>query len=348
MSVKAFVIPVYLIFLLASIACGIYMIMYRRRINKALRENNGRHIDMPDVRTVIIVILTVVLLFGVYRTKYLVQQSEDNLNSMIYWSNDLLRQELEEEIEYLQGQIQELVNANKLISYFNFELENCNIENGTATYKFELILKSMSDDTKVSMSIDDKNIELTRDAQGKFVGDVDVDMYKCLNVEAYVFITQEGITTSESFGNVYLGEAWKAYLPTLTVKAPYEWSYSKKKITLNQKLEVYFESGISGEFVEGYLEICLAGDDVKRVDIDLVEGQPGYSISLDKHLPEIYPASILKVYVVGVDSLGYTHKALVNMWKDESWNAYDVFKDIENSEELFDKDGNSLSLGTLK
>ena len=342
---SSFAIPIYLVFLVATIIGGIYVLMYRRRINKALRENNGRHINMPDARSVIIVLLFAVLLFGVYRTKYLVAQSEENLNDMIYFSNDLVRKELEQEIQYLQGQIQELVNASKMVNNYEFSLENCNIEKGVATYKLEIILKAISDDTKVSVTIDDQNVELTRDAQGKFTGNVDLNMYKCLNMEAYVFVTQEGITTSESLGNVELGEAWKAYLPTLTVKAPYDWSYSKNKLTLNQNLEVYFEKGTAGEFVDGYLELCLAGDDVRRVDIDFIEGQIGYSISLNKHLPELYPLSILKIYVVGVDSLGYTHKALVNTWKDGMWDAYDVFKEIEESEELYDKDGNLLTSG---
>lgn len=343
----SFALPIYLVFLVAAIIGGIYMLMYRRRINKALRENNGRHINMPDARSVIIVILFAVLLFGVYRTKYLVEQSEENLDSLIYWSNDLVRQELEQEIQYLQGQIQELVNASKMVNYYDFSLENCDIENGVATYKLEIILKAISDDTKVSVNIDDKSIELTRDSQGKFTGNVDVNMYKCLNVEAYVFITQGGITTTESLGLVALGEAWKQYLPTIAAKAPYGWEYSNKKIKLNEKLEIYFEAGTEAKFVDAHLEICLAGYDTERVDIDFIESQTAYSVSLEEHLPEVYPLSKLDVYVVGVDSLGNTHKALVGTWREEMWIPCDVYEEMEMEEKIYDKDGNLLTSGTF-
>lgn len=336
---------VYLIFLIAAIVGGIYMIMYRRKINKALNENNGRHVNMPDGRSVIIVILAVVLFFGVYRTKYLVEQLEDNMNSTMIWMKYDIIEEFEQEISQLESQINELKNLNKLVSEYNFNIEKFNIKKGVVTYKLEVILKSVSDDTKVSVSIDESNIELTRDSSGKFVGNIDVNMFKFVQVEPNIFITQGGITTSESFGLVSLGEAWKEYFPTIIAKTPYEWKYSNKKIDLDGKLEVYLEEGTEGKFVDAYLEIDLAGYDTKKVDIGFKDGQIGYSVPLEEYLPEVHPLSILDVYVVAVDSLGYTHKALVSTWREEVWIPYDVYKEVEMAEQIFDKEGNLLTSG---
>lgn len=340
-------ISVYLIFLVVAILGGIYMIIYQRRLNNALKKNNGKHTDMPDARSVIIVILAIVLFFGVYRTKYLVEELENNMNSTIYWSKNYIIEELEQEISRLEYQIQELKNASKLVSYYNFDIVNSDIEKGVVTYKLEVILKSISDDTKVSVSIDDLSIELTRDSQGKFTGNVDVNMYEYAQVDVNVFVTQGGITTCETLGLVSLGEAWKQYLPTIAAKAPYEWEYSKKKIKLNEKLEMYFEDGTAGKFVDAYLEICLAGYDTEKVDIDFIDGQTAYSVSLEEYLPEVHPLSKLDVYVVGVDSLGYTHKALVSSWREEVWIPYDVYEEIEMGEKIYDKDGNLLTSGTF-
>lgn len=336
-------ISVYLIFLIAAIIGGVYMIIYRQRINNALKENNGRHTGMPDARSVIIVILAVILFYGVFKTKYLIGQIEDNVDANIYWAKHDIINELENQISRLEYEIEELKNANNLVKTYDFIIEDYDIEKGVATYKLEVILKSISADTKVSVSIDDMSIELINNSQGKFIGNIEVDLFEYFQADMNVFITQGDITTVESFSLVSLGEAWKQYLPTIAAKVPFEWEYSKNRIKLNEKLEMYFEDGTAGKFVDAYLEISLAGDDTEKVDIDFIDGKTAYSVSLEDYLPEVYPLSKLDVYVVGVDSLGYTHKALVSSWREEVWITYDVYKEMEMKEMIYDKDGNLLT-----
>lgn len=141
--------------------------------------------------------------------------------------------------------------------------------------------------------------------------------------------------------NIFL--FWIKYLPTIAVKVPFKWEYSKNRIKLNEKLEMYFEDGTAGKFVDAHLEVCLAGNDTEKVDIDFTDGKTAYSVFLEEYLPEVHPLSKLDVYVVAVDSLGYTHKALVSSWREEVWITYDVYKEMEMKEMIYDKDGNLLT-----
>lgn len=343
---KAFGTTVFIIFFVAAVIGGIYMLIYRRNLNKALRENNGRHINMPEVRSVIIFILVVVLFFTIFRTKYLVEKLQEDMDAQIFWIKRDIIDELEDDIEHLEYQLNEFKNANKLVGYHVLCIDECDLEKGTATYRIEVALNKFSEDTSVSVNICDKNISLSRDLQGKYVGTVEFGLFDYVQESMSILVTQGGITTTEDVGVETVGEPWRSFLPTITAKAPCIWEYSDKKVTLDEKLEIYLESGAMGKFVDAYLEIYLAGDGTKKVDIGFREEQTAYSVSLNEHLPEIYPASILYVYVVGVDELGYTHKALVNSWEESTWYSHEVYKEMmETGENIYDKDGKLLTSG---
>ena len=63
------VAPLFLLLIAAVITVIvviIYMAVYKRNINKALQENNGKHVSLPDAPSVIAIILIVVLFFNIF------------------------------------------------------------------------------------------------------------------------------------------------------------------------------------------------------------------------------------------------------------------------------------------
>lgn len=339
-KVSSLAVPIYLVFLVAAIIGGIYMLMYRRRINKALRENNGRHIDMPDARSVIIVILVVVLFYGVFSTKSIIK----DMNEQVEFIQTEMRFKLdcmESDIENLQAHLSEIENSTKMVSSFSYSMESYDIENKTVTYILEATLKSYSDVTRVDVDVADESIELSRTVGGTYVGRVTVGMFDINEGMAEIYITEGDITTSETANYVSFSYGWMECLPNLNIfSVPNDqYNYSDKKLTFDTPLEIEVYPAGANTFTDIYLEIDLKGDDVKKVELitnaNLV--QTRYEVELDKYLPEIYPASIMYVYVVGVDSEGFVHRHLVNFWEDNAWHCYDGIA------EIYDNAGNKLT-----
>lgn len=333
-------LPIYLVFLVAVIICGIYVLIYRRNLNKALKENNGRHVNLPDIRSVIIFILVVVLFYGVFSTKSLIKDMKEQMEYMeseMSYKFDCL----DSDIENLQLQLIEIQNADKLVSYFSYSIDSFDMENMTVTYILEAELKSYSDDTKVSINVDRELIQLTKDANGMYVGKVIVGMFETFEGMAEIYIEEGETTTSETLDYVVFSNGWTECLPSigLFTLPNYKYDADKKKLTFDPALEITVNTAMAGTFTDIYLEIDMKGEDVKKVEIisnaNLLSTK--YDIDLNKYLPEVYSASVMKIYVVGVDSLGYTHKNLVISWEDGDIHWREGMSDI------YDKDGNKLT-----
>lgn len=336
MTAMQIAVPVYLIFLAAAIVGGVYMFMYRRKINKALQENNGRHVNMPDGRSVLVVILVCVLFFGVFHTKALVEQLQNNMDVMyMNLSNDI--DDLQNDIDDLQDTIVALKQASELIESVNYTVESFDVDAKTVRYEFELVLKTYSDSTKVSMNIGEYAFDLELEAGGKFYGILEMNMFENLSGETYVMVEEGGVTTTEKMDYFSIDASWKEFIPHIFTKAASLIEYENNTLKITPDLMIFFENTENGTFKDAHIEIDLRGDEITTVDIGFVEGKNEYSVDLDKHLPKIYPADQMYVFVVATDSLGFTHKALVNAWYDGGLHMY------EDYELLYDKDGNKLT-----
>lgn len=331
-------ITTFFIFFIAIIIGGIYMLIYDRKINKALRENNGKHISMPDVRSVIIFILVVVLFYGVYSTKnkteFIYDEMIGEFRSLEYDMNALRNN-----MSAISQELYELKNANKNVQSFSYDVASCDAENVKVTYNLEIILKQYSQSTKVSLNINDKVVELNGDLSGKYTGQFTVSMFEAIYGPITVSIDNDGMVTNEEVDNIFPNNGWKEYIPTLYAMPVfgYEYDYDKNTITLDNNLELGVINVGESHFTDLYLEIAVKGEEVKKVEVGYDPNKNDYSIDLDNYLPKLYPASQMIIHLVGEDSLGYTHKLLVHVWMDERWVS---FEDIED---IYDKDGNPLT-----
>lgn len=324
------------IILLATIISGIYMLIYRRNINKALMENNGKHIKMPDVRSVVIVILLCVLFYGVYSSKTLIDEMNEKIDEMSEDTDRNLRN-LVHDVESIKNTIYE---DGKLVAdwhYYMVKVDNINL---VERYKFEVLLKTFTEDTKVSLSLNDISIELNKNSAGKYVGTMDLSVFNSVEGELYVLINEGGKITTEHLEYVWIEGNWRGYMPYIDTTAPQNCSYLpvNKMFVLDERLEICLDKGVDSWFEDVYLEIDVQGEDVKKIDIGFNVDDMYYYVPLEESLPKVETTDTMHIYVVGIDSLGYTHRTLVNSWSDGQWYFYDDYYNI------YDKDGNSIAL----
>ena len=333
-------LPIYLIFLLATIAGGIYMLIYRRNINKALKENNGRHVSLPDVRSVIIFILVVVLFYGVFSTKSLLKSVNEEMEFMhaeLKYENQCL----EQDIEALRDKLFEIEDSKKLVDGFWYYVDSYDIENRTITYTIEVQLKTYTDQTEVSVKVSDQVIELTKAANGNYVGKTTVNMFNNYNGIAEVSITEGETIIIEESDYMALSLGVRDILPQLeiTTISNYEYDEDDKRLTIDPYIIMKVWPKVGGTFTDIYFEIDMKGQDVKKVEYisnaNLLENT--YEVDIDNYFPEVYPGSKMDVYIVGVDSLGFTHKYLIVSWNEGDLSHYDSHVDI------YDKEGNKLT-----
>lgn len=331
-------ITTFFIFLLATIIGGIYMLIYKRNLNRALRENNPKHASMPDVRSVIIFILVVVLFYGVYSTKNKTEFMYDEMyGEFRAMERDI--NALRSKMASMTYELQQIKKSNMNVQLFTYDIASYDADKKTVTYNVQMRVKEFNESTKVSLRVDEQLVELMADSLGEYTGKFSVSMFETIEGPISVRIDNNGMIITEEVDNIFPYDVWKECMPTLwaTPVFGYEYSSSKKKITLDENLNFGINNVYGVSFTDLYIEIHVDGKDIRKVDVGFDESKSDYSIELDKHLTDISSDDKVTIHLVGVDSLGYTHKLLVHVWMDGRWAA---FEDIED---IYDKDGNPLT-----
>lgn len=317
---------------IAAIVILLYMALYKRNINKALKENNGKHVPLPDAPSIIPIILIAILIFNTFSLNSQLDELQSNMDSF--------RINVEHDINNLQNTIEDLStmiqNENSLISSYDYKPVNLNTDDMTVDLKFNIALKSFTDSTNVSISINDKVAKLEKSLSGKYTGSITVSIFNT-TPDAIALISNGETTLSESLYDIYVDDLWREVLPAM--KVAYEGSpiYKKGKIYLNDEIIINLFNNNLHYFTDAYVEIFADNKSVKTIDIDYSKDQSEYQIEMDEKIDVANSDSIIDIYVIGKDSAGLTHKYFVF-----SGNEYNYTTCID-CEELYDSEGNKLT-----
>ena len=330
-------LPFYIAFLVAAIIGGIYMLIYRRNLNKALKQNNGRHVSLPDVRSIAIFLLVALLFFGIFSTKSTIIKMQEEMNDEFMFLHDRINH-LESNSYSIERKLNELLEANRVVDTVNYSVESYDLDNKKVTYSIEVTLKENNANTNVFLTVKDKVIDCSYVENGKYVGKLEIGIFEIVEDPILVEVGANGVTTSVE--EYYYGffDGWKQCLSTVMIEFNESFSVdSDHKIDFVDNVKVIFNNKEDCYFKEAHLEIDEAGEELVIKDFGYRMGEAEYSINLDRHLPNIYSDTQVDVYIVAVDNLGYTHRILINEWRGEMLNTYDY------PEYVFDKDGNQLT-----
>lgn len=310
----------------------IYMAVYKRNINKALQENNGKHVSLPDAPSVISIILIVVLFFNIFSINSKLNELQDNMDTFRINTEHHIS-ELNDTIDELKASIK---NSNSLISYYYYEYENFNADKMTVDVKFEVVLKSFTDKTNVAIGLGEKEVKLEKALSGKYTGTATIGLFDTIT-EAIALISNDNSTQSENLDDIYLVDTWRDVLPSM--KATFDGSptYKNKQLRIKDDIFISLLNTESHKFTDAYIEIFADGKSSKTVDIDFSEKQTEYEFTLNEKIDVAGSDSEITIYVIAKDSAGLTHKYILFSGNEYGYATY------IDGEDLYDKDGKRLT-----
>lgn len=290
-----------------------------------------------------VVILTIALCVCVYkinvlesrvsRLDFLVENQYDRIMSDVNAIYQNVDEKLREEASLLS-----LVEA----EYGEFDLENHTID-----VKVKLVPKLISEDMKVQVSINGRNIELSRTGNN-FVGTIPVDIY---NVGEQILMT---IETAAGTQTQYLSEIQVEYLWGDRIPSLYnsditgQATFAEGKYTLNGHININCSPTVQTPDVkfENFMLVTeLNGKQINKEDItsDVLnyEAYPNGVYWYDEYNMECeaVEGDELGIYLEAADSLGYLHRMLLHHWKVLDGATAEA---VDGSEYIYDPNGNQI------
>ena len=290
-----------------------------------------------------VVILTIALCVCVYkisvlesrvsRLDFLVENQYDRIMSDVSAIYQNVDEKLREEVSLLS-----LVEA----EYGEFDLENHTID-----VKVKLVPKLISEEMKVQVSINGRNIELSRTGN-TFTGTIPVDIYNMGELMLLTIDTAAGIQTQ------YLSEIQVEYLWAERIPSLYycdisgNATFADGRYTLNGHIDINCSPVADTpdvKFESFVLVTELNGKEINREDIsrDVLNYQtyPHGVYWRDEYKMECAAkeSDELGIYLEATDSLGYLHRMLLHHWKVLDGATAEA---VDGSEYIYDPNGNQI------
>ena len=163
-----------------------------------------------------------------------------------------------------------------------------------------------------------------------------------------VSITSGGVTKTEKLEEIWLGELWGKWFPSLWAEdTTGRSSFKDGKLVFDTQtlIEWDYSDNTSQIVFENFAIITeINGKEVKRVDVtDEVKNADGFAegiVALEfTDTYEVVEGDAVSVYVVAEDSFGYIHKTLAHYWKRSGGASAEA---VYGGESIYDKQGNMI------
>ena len=234
-----------------------------------------------------------------------------------------------------------------LLSGVEVEYGEINLEDHTIDVTMKLVPKLISDDMKISVSIDGRNTELTRSGS-TFTGTIPVDIYNLGELILMTIDTNEG-TQTQMLGEVRTEYLWEGKIPSLYYcDLSGDATFTEGKYTLTGMLDINcsaVEQTPNVGFEKFVLVTELNGKEINREDIsqDVLNYQTyphGVYFRDDYTMEcEAVEGDELSIYLEATDSLGYLHRMLIHHWKEQNGAVAEA---VDGSEYIYAPDGTPI------
>lgn len=271
--------------------------------------------------------------------------SEINRLSMDMYNQ---HQQFMNQIECIHTDVdRQLKQEASLLSGVEAEYGEINLEDHTIDVTMKLVPKLISEDMKVSVSINGRSTELTKNGNA-FFGTIPVDIY---SVGEYLLMNIETAagTQTQFLPEVQTEYLWEGRIPSLYYcDLSGTTAFTEEKYTLTGMLDIncspveYTPNVVFEKFV---LVTELNGKEISREDIsrDVLTYQTyphGVYFRDDYTLEcEAVEGDELSIYLEATDSLGYLHRMLIHHWKEQSGAVAEA---VDASEYIYTPDGTPL------
>lgn len=239
---------------------------------------------------------------------------------------------------------QKLQEEASLLSGVSAEYGELNLENHTIDVTVKLVPKLISDDMKVHLSIDGRNVELSRNGSN-FYGTIAVDIYN-LGEQLLMSIVTDAGTQTQYLSEVQVEYLWSERIPSLYYcDLSGTGTLVEGKYSLTGELDINcsaVEQTPNVHFEKFVLVTELNGKEINSEDIsqDVLNFQnyPHGVYFRDDYTMECeaVEGDDLSIYLEATDSLGYLHRMLIHHWKEQNGAMAEA---VDASEYIYDPNG---------
>ena len=298
-----------------------------------MEENKNKF----DLRITIIVIVLGMLIFCICKICSMSEDIAELKNSVANYQGQINR--LNHNIDSIYDNVDNLLKKQaSLVSSVDYTLGELDTEALTAPLTLNIVPKTLTADTRLSVRIGDTSTDLTRDGNvftaiipvGLFLGD---EQYPILSI-----ICGDEIKT-EKLDCVFISNFHYDYLPSVYAHISPFYDYSQGKLKIESELYISVNSEGPTKLTKMELITELNGKEIERQDITSYLRED-YHIAYNK----TYSANEgdeLVIYVLAEDSLGFIHKTRALYWMQKDGTVHEETVSDKGGE-IYDKSGNLL------
>ena len=265
----------------------------------------------------------------------------NRLSNAMYSQHQTLMNQVESIYNNVENMLQEEAS---LLSGVEVEYGEINLEDHTIEVTVKLVPKLISEDMKISVSINGRSTDLSKTGSA-FTGTIPVDIYNMGELLLMSIETEAG-TQTQYLSEIQVEYLWDTRIPSLYYcDLSGDATFTGGKYTLTGMLDINcsaVEQTPNVGFEKFVLVTELNGKEINREDIsqDVLNYQTyphGVYFRDDYTMEcEAVEGDELSIYLEATDSLGYLHRMLIHHWKEQNGAMAEA---VDASEYIYAPDG---------
>lgn len=265
----------------------------------------------------------------------------NRLSNAMHSQHQTLMNQVESIYNNVENMLQEEAS---LLSGVEVEYGEINLEDHTINVTVKLVPKLISEDMKISVSINGRSAELTKNGNA-FYGTIPVDIYNLGELMLMSIETEAGIQT-QYLSEVRTEYLWEDKIPSLYYcEISGTGTFTEGKYTLDASIDINCSPVMDTpdvKFEKFEIVTELNGQEINREDIssDVLnyETYPhGVFFAGEYNMEcEAVEGDELAIYLEATDSLGYLHRRLLHFWKEQNGAVAEA---VDASEYIYDPNG---------
>ncbi|MBQ8496842.1 MAG: hypothetical protein IJ489_05220 [Clostridia bacterium] len=302
-----------------------------------------------SVQIFLIVVLAVFAVFSLVKFDSLSEQVKE-----LQFQREQLLIRIEEQdaaIDEIHENVDEQLRKQaSLFSSIDYRYEGFSAEDGTVNMILSVIPKTISEDMKISVMLDDRTAEFVKNENDVFIATIPTYIFSEGDAPL-ILMEANGERKTELLDHVETEYLFVDYLPSLYADvegvANYNQSTGKLKMDASLTVEYTLANLFGAHFVD--MDIVVKTNDKEIAREDITNNVKG--TSKDKITSGTYTAPFTDtytvilgedfyVYLVATDSLGYTHEYLAYHWLRSTDHVTPEL--IDGGEMIYNSDGTVL------
>ena len=296
-------------------------------------------------RDLYIIILAMVVMLGFCYVKINSLSDEiDDLKRDYVSEDNMLRDQINSIYRNVDEQLKKQAS---LLTVSTFSLGELDTKTQKVPVTIQIVPKVISEDMQIKVELDGEQADFVKN--GNFYeATIPVALFLTEDPYPMVSITTTGITKTEKLEEIWLGELWGKWFPSLWAEdTTGRSSFKDGKLVFDTQtlIEWDYSDKVSKIIFENFAIVTeINGKEVKRVDVtEKVKNADGFAegvVALEfTDTYEAVEGDAVSVYVVAEDSFGYIHKTLAHFWKKSGGATAET---VYGGESIYDKQGNMI------